>query len=198
MVKPRWLWIALVAAVLAGGVTIVLVVRGQRVTGGRATRDDVIAATFGAMASGDVDALVALIDPVAMFALAVDCRDDEGDEEGAGGDREAREEQAQKASARDPHAVRDRARTDYAPLVARAKGLHIEVVSIAEATPPNQVAKGAPMMQGCTATRTLAFHRSRVTLRIRDGEQPSDQEVVVATVEVAGRWFLSTPPALRR
>lgn len=202
MAKRRWMWIALVAAVLVGGIAIMLAVRGERVSGGRATRDEVIAATFDAMAAGDVDALVALIDPVAMYGLAVDCRDDEdddeGDKDGAGGDREEREEKAQRARARDPHAVRDQARVDYAPLVARARGLHIEVVSIAEAAPPNRVAKADPMMPGCVATHTLAFHRFRVALRIRDGEQPRDQEVVVATVEVAGRWFLSTPPTLRR
>ena len=196
MGKPRWLWIALVAAVVVGGAASALVMRGERVTGRRATRGEVLDTTFGAMAAGDVDAVVALIDPVAMFAPAVECKGSDGEREGTARDAEAREEQARNAAGRDPHALRDQARIDYASLVARAKRLSIDVVSIAEAGPPNRTAKGAPMMQGCVAPRALALHRSRVALRIRSGGQQHDQEVVVATVEVAGRWFLSTPPAL--
>jgi hypothetical protein len=195
--RRRWLLAG--GAIAAVAVALVVHARVRRdEDAGKPTANDVIAATFAALSRGDVDALMELADPVALFALAIDCDVDAGDGgRDAAGDREAAEERRHDIDARDPRKVRDRARIDYAPRAASAKGLAIEVVRTRDEI--GRVGKGDRMMAGCVARTDLRFHRVAVDLRVRDGAgPPRDQVVSMGLAEVGGRWFLATPPAIRR
>lgn len=116
--------LSLAGLALAGGViALVLVMRGKSSAAG-GSRDDVLRATFAAMAAGDAEELANLSSVESFYSRAIECKERDKDDEVSEERREWEEEM------RDPKKLLERTKKAAAKTVLRTKGTKIEVVDI--------------------------------------------------------------------
>ena len=185
----KMLFVGLGAAGAIG--VIVLIVVLTRSSGGASSRAEVVNETFAALAAGDVERLVKLVDPKNLFARVLDCRNASGDDKL---DREELEREFREKSLR---------------LIDKVKGRRFEVISI-ENKPIDRdhgdgraygggdrgvFEKGDNVLGGCRAKETFRAHELIVVVAERKGEQPAQKKrAKLELLEVDGDWYLVDAP----
>lgn len=148
--------------------------------GGASSADDVIKGSLAAVAAGDVDALLELADPAGLADRAYDCSEAKGD--GYDLNSELRE-----------------LRSDFTDLVAKAKGLTVELVDRDDRDGGEEVGlKPGSKVEGCRVITAVRPFTYRLTLRVaaKDGK-PREQKTSIKLFEVDGHWFLAKAPAVK-
>jgi hypothetical protein len=170
------LWIGLGGAAVAGGVVaVVLATRGGGGDGGGSgSRDGLVKATTAALASGDVDALVKLGDPLVMFDKLLACESGERDE------------------SMDPKRQAEKMREEHGEIAEKTKGMTIEVVEITESDDKAEVIeKGQKLGPRCTARVAMKGHNLDVKVKLRKGDAPPVESVLeLEVLEAGGGWYL--------
>ncbi len=151
-------------------------------------RNDVVKDALAALAAGDVERLMTLADPKAMYDYAFSCKDDRND-----GDM-----------ASDAKSLETALRDDFTKAVDKAKGARIEVVSIRnEMRGWNRrsrdrnatfIAKGGALSSACVAKTDVMFHEVEVRVKISKDGTTSENKTRLDLVHARGRWFVSKIP----
>jgi hypothetical protein len=187
--KRMWLVGAGAAAVIAIIITIVVLTRSS---GGVGSREEIINETLAALSAGDVDKLVALVDPKNLFDRLLDCS----------GASEDLDDMSPKALERE---FREKAEK----LADKVKGHKLEVVAVEArdidrdygdgraygGKDRNVIRKGDKVFGSCRARETFRAHDVIVTVReTRPGKKAKKKRVKLELVEVDGDWYLVDAP----
>ncbi len=143
---------------------------------------------LAALAAGDVERLMTLADPKAMYEYAFSCKDDRNDGE----------------MASDARSLETALREDFTKAVDKTKGARIEVVSIRnEMRGWNRrsrdrnatfIAKGGALSSACVAKTDVMFHEVEVRVKISKDGNTSESKTKLDLVHAKGRWFVSKIP----
>jgi hypothetical protein len=174
---------------VGGGITLLVIVAIAFAAaggsgGGAGSREELVKRTLHAIANRDVDALVALADPVGLMARVVECDDKprKGDED------------------RDPDTALRKSREKFEKLTRDLPDeLAIELVDLREDREDAKplIDKGDKMMKGCVAKTAIYLREANAVVKIsRAGKPGREQKIEIAIIEVDGRFYLSDPPKL--
>lgn len=135
---------------------------------------------LAAMASGDVERLVRLADPIGLRRRVTEC----------------------KKGSVDPQRYVDSAREMYTYSVEHAKGLTIEILGLAHTassdadgdTDEHVLKKGADVGGNCVAKIDLELQKISVDVQVRRGSEPVEQVLDIEALEIDGHWYLIDIP----
>ena len=134
-------------------------------------------AVFSGLASGRVESLVDLADPLAV-RKAAGC-------ENVGKSGLNLDPQQEFVAA---------VRKDMVRVATRSKGMTIDVLAVVDGD-ARTVAKGTQIADGCKTRIDLAYRDLKVKLRVRRQPNPAvEQEALVRALELNDRWYLVALP----
>jgi hypothetical protein len=131
-------------------------------------------AAFAALSAGDVDALITLSDPKAIYEDAMACESTE----------------------METKAIEQKLRVAYRQPAANVKGTTIEVLAVEDLVrDENDSVLTGKRVHGCTARVDVHMHDAKVKVKVTKDADAGEAVVKLGVVEVEGRWYLRQVPA---
>jgi hypothetical protein len=148
---------------------------------GERAREAAIRATVAAAGAGDVERLLALVDPVGTFAL--DCTNAKP------------VDSSDQATFRDPARMRTSMRDTFARELEALRGTTLAIRAIEASPGPSHTYKVGDSVSGCVVTKPYAVWAARVELAV--GEPAWTDATYMVLIAIDGRYHPLGPPRVR-
>ena len=206
--------LAVAGVAIAGGIVAFVMMRGGGDPKGGDSRETVVKATLAALGEGDVDRLLALSDPMGLYAKVVDC---------TGKTKPRDPDHADQKPPKDPEEEareeRDKLKKKFGELVEKTKGGKFELVEIVTKEPPppsddesdsdsgdsRLLKTGARAEEGCFVRMPVRIAEARVKIKVTPPPDPDakdakpeadEQEIELKMMQVGKGWWLLRAPRI--